>query len=327
MPGLESSTFAIVLAVVVGAMLLMAGVFVGVWIARREQRHTTKENADLLSLMSQLSSLTNAFSGDFSHHQKMLMDVSSEMERLGNESGSEHVKEMLDRMNAANQQLNLRLHEVQKELDEKAIEVNNLISESRTDALTNLPNRRAFNEEMMRRISEVGRYGGTVSFVILDVDRFKNFNDTYGHLVGDEVLQRVADVMRHTVRDSDFPARMGGEEFGVIMVSSGLREASQGAERLRKAIEATRLQVGDLSLSITISLGVTEINEGDGPEDVVDRADKALYAAKEGGRNQVWISTDGQLKPFADGGRSLVPDQMKEVADSLRERLIRSINN
>lgn len=327
--GIDSTAVGIVAAVVVGALLLMAGVFVGVWIARREQRTTAKENADLLSLMSQLSQITNSFSGDFSHHQKMLTDVSNEMERLGNQSGSDDVKKMIDRMNAANHRLNLRLQEVQEELDEKALEVNNLISESRTDALTALPNRRAFDEEMNRRISEVTRYGGEVSFVILDVDHFKSFNDTHGHLVGDEVLQRVADVMRHTVRDSDFPTRMGGEEFGVIMTSTSLKEATLGAERLRNAIEKAKLLVGDQTLSITVSLGVTQIDKGEEPEAIVDRADKALYAAKENGRNQVWFSEKGELFGLNQSGEKtpLVPNQMKEVADSLRERLIKTINS
>lgn len=325
--GIDSTPFAIVLAVIVGALLLMAGIFVGVWIARREQQSTEQENVDLLSLMSQLSQLTNTFSGDFSNHQKVLMDMSSEMERLGNQSGLDDVKSMIDRMNVANQQLNSRLQEVQQELDEKALEVNNLLSESRTDALTSLPNRRAFNEEIHRRTSEVSRYGGEVSFVILDVDHFKSFNDTHGHLVGDEVLQRVAGVIRQTIRESDFPARMGGEEFGVLLNSTGLQEAAQGADRLRQAIEKAKLVVDDLTLSITVSMGVTAIQNGELTEVIVDRADKALYAAKEGGRNQVWVNDEGTLKRFGDAKKTLVPNEMKDVANSLRERLIKTINN
>lgn len=328
MLGIDSTPFVIVAAVVVGATLVSAGVFVGVWITRREQQSVSHENSDLLSLMSQLSHLTNSFSGDFSLHQKTLMDVSHEMERLGDESGSEHVKKMIDRMNAANQQLNQRLLDVQRELDSKAQEVNFLISESRTDALTSLPNRRAFNEEMGRRISEVQRYGGDVSFVILDVDHFKSFNDTYGHVVGDEVLQQVADVIRMTVRESDFPARMGGEEFGVIMTSTKLREAALGAERIRKAVEQAKLKVDDQQLSITVSLGVTELNRDEPTDQVVDRADKALYAAKEAGRNQVWTSTEGELLAYGQTAAKgpMVPEQMKEVADNLRDRLFKTIN-
>lgn len=329
--GIDTLAITIVAAVFVGALLLLSGVLVGVWLSKGNVEAVPQPTPDLMSLMTQLSQLTNAFSGDFSTHQKMLSDVSVEFEKIGAESGSAEVREMIDRMNAANRRLNFRLQEVQNELDAKALEVNNLISESRTDVLTTLPNRRAFNEEMNRRTSEVARYGGELSFVIIDVDHFKKFNDTYGHLVGDEVLQTVAAVLKATVRDSDFPARMGGEEFGVIMTSTGIQEAAQGAERIRKAIQTTALKIQGASVSITASFGVTEVSEGETPDQVVDQADKALYAAKEGGRNCVWISdAENSLKPYGTSAveeSAIVPAKMKNVCESLRNRLIRSVND
>ncbi len=328
--GIEIAPLTIVIAVVVGALLLSAGLFLSVWLAGTRNSKTSQEQADLLGLMDQLSRLTATFSGDFSDHQKLLADVSNEFDKMGHSSeASVEFKHILDRMNAANSQLNSRLKVVQAELDAKASQVDDLISESRTDALTLLANRRSFNEQMTRRISEITRYQGELSFVIIDVDHFKLFNDTYGHLVGDEVLQTVAKVIGSTARDSDFPARLGGEEFGIIMPSTGLKEACLGADRVRTAIQKTALKIGGKTVSITASLGVTEILSGDTPAQVVDRADRALYAAKNAGRNRVWFSQDSQLKPMSgsEDKSPAVPGKMKDVCQSLRDRLIESIDS
>jgi len=316
-------------SVIVGALHLMAGVFVGIWYVNKNRVKEEPSNSeDLIALMAQLSQITNNFSGDFSTHQKMLSDVSAKAKNLQNSSGSSEIKEILSQMQDANQQLNRRLEEVQGELDQKAKEVNDLMSESRTDALTQLPNRRSFDEELGRRLSEITRYGGDVSFVILDVDHFKSFNDTHGHLVGDQVLKSVAKTLQKTIRDSDVPARIGGEEFGVLMTSTNLVEAAKGAERLRAAIEEATIDVDGKQLKVTASFGVTEIQYGEESEEVVERADKALYAAKSNGRNRVWMNDHGDLKSCFPEENDLhgISQEMKESCESLRSDLLKSLD-
>lgn len=316
-------------SVVVGALHLLAGVFVGIWYVNKNRvKEESNNSEDLIALMAQLSQITNNFSGDFSTHQKMLSDVTAKAKDLQDISGSAEIKDMLAQMQDANQQLNKRLEEVQGELDLKAKEVTDLMSESRTDALTQLPNRRSFDEELTRRLSEITRYGGDVSFVILDVDHFKSFNDTHGHLVGDQVLKSVSKALQDTIRDSDIPARIGGEEFGVLMTSTNLVEAAKGAERLREAIEKTTIEVDGKKLKVTASFGVTEILYGEESEEVVERADKALYAAKSNGRNRVWMNDQGELKSGSPEDAELqgISEEMKDSCESLRSNLLKSLD-
>jgi diguanylate cyclase (GGDEF)-like protein len=193
--------------------------------------------------------------------------------------------------------------------------------------LTGLPNRRSFNESIVQRISEVARYGGELSFIILDVDHFKKFNDTYGHLLGDEVLKSVARVIRETVRDSDIPTRLGGEEFGVVMPSIGLVDACQAAERLRLAIERCAVHYEGQPLRVSASVGVTQVQAGDHPEFLIERADQALYAAKEGGRNAVWFWDLDQPRPFSKKRLApSVPDAMQKNVTSLRDSLLAALD-
>jgi diguanylate cyclase (GGDEF)-like protein len=157
-----------------------------------------------------------------------------------------------------------------------------------TDPLTGLPNRRRFEEVLARELERGNRYGTACSVAILDLDHFKRFNDRLGHLEGDEILRNVASLMRAEVRVTDVCARIGGEEFGVVMMETDKQDAVLVVERLRRAVEThpvlERKGVGHL----TVSGGVAG-----SPEDsrdarrLVELADRALYAAKAAGRNRV----------------------------------------
>jgi two-component system cell cycle response regulator len=160
---------------------------------------------------------------------------------------------------------------------------------SRTDALTGLPNKRALDEQLGREFEECRRYDRPMSIVMIDVDRFKSFNDTYGHSTGDSVLQHVAARMATISRQSDFLARSGGEEFVAILPETTLPDAVQFAEKLRLAIATNPLSVGGSPLGVTISLGVASIPHSrfENPEALLRAADQALYRAKKNGRNRV----------------------------------------
>ena len=149
-----------------------------------------------------------------------------------------------------------------------------------TDTLTRLPNRRAFELALTRELSRAERYGTPFSLVLVDLDRFKQINDTLGHDHGDEVLRRVARFLVEGVRREDVVARWGGEEFALLLPSTRASDALRLAERLRQALE-------DLDLGVTASFGVAEYLPGESEEALFRRADQALYRAKERGRNRV----------------------------------------
>jgi diguanylate cyclase (GGDEF)-like protein len=158
------------------------------------------------------------------------------------------------------------------------------------DPLTGIPNRRYAMDRIQQEWAAADRASRPLACMLIDVDHFKNVNDNYGHDVGDLVLKRVADVLKHTARTHDVVCRIGGEEFLMICPDSDAQAAAQCAERLRQAVGATRMQVGNVLLQVTISLGVAAMSTGmRGPETMIKAADQAVYAAKQAGRNRSCI--------------------------------------
>ncbi len=157
-----------------------------------------------------------------------------------------------------------------------------------TDNLTGIPNRRALRDELTREFSRARRHTLPTSFLMLDIDRFKDVNDTYGHLAGDAVLARVARTVRAATRDGDTVARYGGEEIAVLMPQTELAEAAAVAERVRTAIESLVTEYRSLEVQVTVSVGCAAIRPGDTTlDDLVERADGKLYEAKAAGRNRI----------------------------------------
>lgn len=320
---LATSELWLALSVASACLFFGAGIAFGFWWSRR-QKPDIDESKLAREAMKHLAELTVGLKGDCSNYQRLVSAVSAEVDRIGDASDTTALRQMLDELDVTNRDLRQKLGAMQSELDGKSQQVEALVSESRTDVLTGLPNRRSFNENILHRISELGRYGGELSFAILDVDHFKKFNDTYGHLLGDEVLKTVARAMQDTVRDSDVAVRLGGEEFGVLMPVAGLAEAARAADRLRQAIERCAVPFDGKMLRVTASFGVTQVDSMDHVEHVIERADQALYAAKEGGRNAVWLWENGKPRPLVTKAGT-IPAAMKKSSDSLRESLLATI--
>jgi diguanylate cyclase (GGDEF)-like protein len=160
---------------------------------------------------------------------------------------------------------------------------------SRIDALTGTLNRRALEEAIGQEISLARRYARTLSILAIDIDHFKQLNDTYGHAAGDAVLVSMAETMRGLLRTADHLARYGGEEFIVLLSSTEEKGARELAERLRRGIESCVVEFRGQSLQVTASFGVVAVNGAtEEPwDEMILRADAALYRAKEGGRNRV----------------------------------------
>ena len=159
------------------------------------------------------------------------------------------------------------------------------LAEARTDALTGLANRRTFDVELCRRLAQRQRQGTPFCLLIIDIDRFKLFNDQFGHALGDAILKKVSKALEATARQMDIVARLGGDEFAVLLPDCNLEAASRGAERLRSAIGDGPMRYEGREHTLTVSIGLAEAQIDDDPASLLKRTDSALYAAKEAGRN------------------------------------------
>ncbi|NJA05810.1 diguanylate cyclase [Methylococcaceae bacterium WWC4] len=157
------------------------------------------------------------------------------------------------------------------------------------DYLTGIPNRRYFMEQAELELARVQRYGNHLSVLMLDIDRFKVINDTYGHAIGDRVLQKMGQIFIETLREIDIPGRLGGEEFAVLLPETGLQKAVEVADRLRVIVAASKIALASgLPLRFTVSIGIATLRESSVNIDtLLNLADQALYQAKQTGRNKV----------------------------------------
>jgi diguanylate cyclase len=194
------------------------------------------------------------------------------------------------RMVEENHKLENKLENSSHEITQMRQDMQTLKHEAQTDALTGMPNRKAFDSHLKAKASEALDKNRPLSLIMIDIDHFKMFNDTYGHQVGDQVLRLVAKTLQEGLKGTEFLARFGGEEFSVIAPTLKLREAEKLADRLRERIAAKDIinqskneKLGRLS----VSLGVAQLQSGEALAQLIERADRGLYRAKAAGRNTV----------------------------------------
>jgi len=178
--------------------------------------------------------------------------------------------------------------QTQKQLEET---LKKLAKAASTDELTGLLNRREMNSQLTYEHQKLMRHKGRASIIILDLDHFKQINDTYGHGCGDHVLQTVANTLKDGFRSLDFVARWGGEEFLVLMPDTPISEAHQVAQRVLKSISLTLIAYEHHAMHVTSSAGIAELNGETDVKDALHQADECLYQAKEAGRNRVFCAT------------------------------------
>jgi diguanylate cyclase len=167
--------------------------------------------------------------------------------------------------------------------------------ESLTDPLTGLGNRKYFDRSIERAVQIAIESGEPLSLLMFDIDHFKSFNDSYGHLTGDQVLRLVGLSLKQTIKGQDITARYGGEEFAVVLPNTGLRQALTVADHIRRAVMAKELKkksTGEILGRVTISVGVSILKPDDDTDSLIERADACLYAAKRNGRNRVICEVD-----------------------------------
>jgi len=193
-------------------------------------------------------------------------------------------------LSETSQVMQAKLNEANEEMDLLRLELNQVRQLAVTDGLTGLLNRRAFDQALLEVIRRSDAEITCLS--ILDIDHFKRVNDSYGHTIGDNVIKFVASIMKKHADEHHHVARFGGEEMAIIMPNTSKARAIEIAEKIRTTMESSRLKRKDNSQSlgvITLSVGIAQLQVGDDSESIVVRADKALYTAKETGRNKVII--------------------------------------
>lgn len=194
-------------------------------------------------------------------------------------------------ISASTQRFQSRIDEAQAEIESLKAELEKTRQDARVDPLTGLFNRRVFESELSTLL-----YSGTAgaaTLVMVDVDHFKKFNDTYGHLMGDKVLQYVGKLLRDMCPEPMLPVRFGGEEFAVLLPGATAQDAAELSNTIREKIQAIRIKQkksGEVISSITASFGVSSSRPEDSINTLIERADQALYGAKQNGRNQVRVA-------------------------------------
>ena len=189
--------------------------------------------------------------------------------------------------------LDAEYQKAKRTIEIKEIEIKAILAQAHeianTDVLTFLPNRRKIIVDLQEEVIRSNRYGTPLSISLLDLDHFKNINDTMGHTTGDEALRSVSARLREQIRHPDSIGRYGGEEFLIVLPSSEIKAAAEQAERLCQTIRALQVEANDHSFNVTISIGVAQYRVGDETwEQFLHRADEALYKAKDQGRDQ-WV--------------------------------------
>lgn len=216
---------------------------------------------------------------------------------LGNDMNEAELRNMAQkllgetrRMQDANAQLEQKLDASRDDIAALQRDLDEVRRESMLDPLTKIFNRKSFDEGLLKSFNEAAGEGTPLCLMLLDIDHFKRFNDTWGHQTGDQVLRLVAMTLKSNIKGKDMAARYGGEEFAAILPETDLEGAIIVADNIRKAIQAKELlkrSTNEKLGRITASMGVAMYKPGDTPASLIERADRCLYAAKHAGRNRV----------------------------------------
>ena len=290
---LSETGLLLVVGTVLGLGLLGLGIGLGFQLGRGRSARggdiSEQERARMLRLLQELGSWTSEYSGSVSQYQSRLGELSAAAREAGaaSEPGGDRMVVLLQQIMQSNEQLQARLDAAERQLDQQTQQIECYLNEARTDGLTGLFNRRSWDQQIDELFSAYRKGGRSFVVALIDIDHFKAINDNHGHQAGDEVLQRLASILSTELSDALMVARFGGEEFAVIL-EGPLRIAAVKMDDLRKRVAREAFPAGSIQLDVTISVGLSEPRDDLVPEPVVRRADEALYAAKNIGRNRVY---------------------------------------
>jgi diguanylate cyclase len=275
-----------------------AGVAAGFFLGRSRSKgqdgdSAQKERQNALKVLFELLKAAERLDSDVQCHSSEIQESAEHVGSLKVSGEMEAVKQALLGHMASLLASNKRLQDdvvcTRYRLEEQAQQIDDARREARTDALTTVANRKAFNEKLHLLLDAWQREQKPFVLMLLDLDQFKRINDSHGHLAGDRVLSKVGGWLREWVREGDFVGRYGGDEFAILLPVTEIRVGMELAETIRgrAAHQASRVALRGEQVSVSLSIGVAAPQEGDSVESVLHRADEALYKSKRLGRNQV----------------------------------------
>ncbi len=311
----------IVADLLLAALMAVAGIIAGWYLrgdnARRKAGQRDREIGHARDVLARLHELATHVAADVGEHSSRVEAINEELAAIPTDE-TQAVVGVVDKLVRANSRMQQQLASAETRLKDQAQQIESHAAEARTDALTRLPNRRAFDDETARRLAEFQRHGRAFCAIILDVDHFKRFNDAHGHRAGDEVLRGMGKVLRDNARRMDVPARYGGEEFAVVLPQTSIDEAKAVAERVRRAIDETHVRFEGTDLHVTASIGVAEIRGSEDLAALIQRADEAMYAAKSAGRNCTHWHDGRQIHP-------VLAKKEREATEAIAEAIAEAV--
>jgi diguanylate cyclase len=262
--------------------------------------------SQVMGEIEQVMAMIGAAAGTASSYTENLASVSERLGLAADETGVRTIVESLVQatkdMEKNNLALEARLNASKQEITQLQENLEVVRTESLTDPLTSLANRKYFDDALAKAIADARSKDEPLSLAMTDIDHFKRFNDSFGHLTGDQVLRLVAISVKQNVKGQDTAARYGGEEFAVVLPNTVLRSAITVADHIRRAVmtkELMKRSTGEHLGRVTISVGVAVLRPDDTSATLIERADSCLYAAKRSGRNRVISEADPELTTAA----------------------------
>lgn len=313
----------IIFGSLLGLIPLGIGLALGYWLGQRRQKHVSQGPNATEGDMQRMVEFTHHFADDVNQHLELMERLEQKL-AIGPDSTEDSsvgtAVRVIVEMNEANHKLRRNLEEAEAVLQDQSRQLSQSISEARTDSLTGLLNRRALDERLELQWRQWKEKGTSFSLILLDIDHFKQVNDSHGHTVGDDVLRQFAATMRELLWGSDIVARFGGEEMAIIMPETGIEPARMVALRVLAGVRQQAFVIGNHRLTITASCGL--ISSTADPAELADMlrlADDALYQAKHHGRDRGYWHDGRQAYPLghdsptarSNNSSSANPDSLK----------------
>ncbi|MHB8970316.1 MAG: diguanylate cyclase domain-containing protein [Pirellulaceae bacterium] len=275
--------------VVVVCTAVLMGLLGGWWLRGNDPRWQngrprTDDAQRAREILERLRELTHNVAADVDQHKALMGRITDELHASEDQEPTTVVK-AVDKLIQSNERMQQQLQSAEAKLEFQAQQLVSHAAEARTDALTTLANRRAFDKAMNEAHQAMAQRGTPTTIMMLDIDRFKSLNDTYGHQAGDSLLRGVASVLRQRTPEGNLVARYGGEEFAIVFPNATLENVERIAEYARRAVGQRAYDFEGLALHVTVSGGLAQLLPGETVAAAIGRSDEALYMSKEQGRD------------------------------------------
>ena len=275
--------------------LLTAGVVLGKICHSQHAGHfsiNAEQERRVTQIAERLQELVTSVSTDVGEYKTRMEEAQTDLKTEAKQPSStatDFVLNVIGRILENNETLQKRLCAAEDKLEEQHSQLKTYLIEAYTDPLTRLPNRRAFEEQLVERLQKWHEKNASFDLAILDLDYFKALNDTRGHLAGDYILRQFAAILRHSIHGDDLIARIGGEEFAILYTSPAWEDSGAWVDQLRRRLAEKEFEFEGQPIHVTMSAGLARIREGERINELIARADQALYSAKNAGRNCLYL--------------------------------------